>query len=110
MNGTPGATPEAACSLGTGELADRSHEFRRLAAGALLGRERTADGLVLRFQALTGVEDALRDLARREKECCPFFESAIERHAGEVRLGIRAPAAAQAIVDSIYAAAGAARP
>ena len=53
----------------------RLAEYQRLFGQALVGRERTADGVV-RFQlrADDGIEDWVRDLAAREKACCAFFD------------------------------------
>lgn len=62
-----------ACTLNAGQMGDRLDEFRALFAASLRGKETTADGIRLRFAATAGVEAEVRDLARREQECCPFF-------------------------------------
>jgi hypothetical protein len=101
-NGVP-----IACSLGAGELRERQTEMRALAARALVGSERTAAGAVLRFRASSPeVDAAVRDLARREKECCPFFEFAIEATAETVRLEVSAPAEAGPVLDALIATIG----
>jgi hypothetical protein len=56
---------------------ERMREYRRLFAQALVGRERTADGIRLRFRAGDGIEGWVRDLAAREKACCPFYDFSI---------------------------------
>ena len=60
-------------------------EYRRLFGQHLAGRSRTADGISFRFRAGPGFEDWVRDLARREKECCGFFEFTVTAHGQEVR-------------------------
>jgi hypothetical protein len=94
-----------ACSLGTAELRDRQLELRDLAARALIRCERTAGGAVLLFRETSGeVEFAVRDLARRESECCPFFDFVIESTAETVRLEVDAPEEARSFVDALVAA------
>jgi hypothetical protein len=81
------ATPPVACSLsGTpGALAERVAEYRRLFGRHLAGRSRTASAVSFWFRAGPGVEDWVRDLARREKECCGFFEFTVTAGRGEIR-------------------------
>ena len=81
------ATPPVACSLsGTpGAFAERRAEYRRLFGLHLAGRSWTAAGISFRFRAGPGVEDWVRDLARREKECCGFFEFTVAADGQEVR-------------------------
>lgn len=93
-----------ACSLDAADLADRTGEVRRLAARALVGRERMPEGQVLRFRDSGGIEAELRDVIAREKACCPFFEFALERRDGELRLEVRAPEAARPLIDSLFTA------
>jgi hypothetical protein len=50
---------------------ERRNEYRRLLGRAV--RERTATGIRFWFPAEPGVEEWVRDLAAREKECCPSF-------------------------------------
>lgn len=64
--------------------AERLAEYERLYTEALIGRERTDDGIRFRFRALPGLEERVRDLAAREKACCAFFSFAITVHGDEV--------------------------
>jgi hypothetical protein len=64
---------------------ERLREYQRLFARALIGRERTSDGIRFRLRADDGVEAWARDLAAREKACCAFFDFTISRHGDEVR-------------------------
>jgi hypothetical protein len=63
---------------------ERMMEYRWLFAQALLGRERTGEGIRLRFRAGDGVEAWVRDLAAREKACCPFFDFTVSTERDEV--------------------------
>ncbi len=60
-------------------------EYRRLFAGHLAGRSRSGAGLRFRFRAGPGVEDWVRDLARREQECCAFFDITVTADGQEIR-------------------------
>jgi hypothetical protein len=64
--------------------ADRIAEYGRLFTGSLLGRSRTSAGIRFRFRADPGLEDWVRDLARREKECCQFFTFDVQARETEV--------------------------
>ena len=73
-----------ACTLDTTGLAARLAEFAQLFRGALVGRDTTPDGIRFRFASEPGVEQEIRDLARREQTCCSFFRFDIAVHGDEV--------------------------
>ena len=79
--------PPVACSLnGTpGAFGERMAEYRRLLGQHLAGHSRTATGISFRFRAEPGVEDWVRDLARREKACCGFFDFTVSTDGQEIR-------------------------
>ena len=83
----PQMPPPVVCQLSStpGALAGRMDEYRRLFRQHLAGRSRTAAGIRFRFRAGPGVEDWVRDLARREKECCAFFDFTVTADGQEVR-------------------------
>ncbi|WP_395108305.1 hypothetical protein [Actinomadura sp. SCN-SB] len=67
---------------------ERMAEYERLFTQALIGREKTEQGIRFRFRAEQGIEDWVGDLAAREKACCPFLTSTITRSADQVRWDI----------------------
>ena len=73
-----------ACTLDETGFTLRMEEFAQLFRDALVGREPTADGIRFRFALSPGVEDQIRDLARREQSCCSFFDFTIAVHSDEV--------------------------
>jgi hypothetical protein len=83
----PQPAPPVVCDLsGTpGAFEDRMAEYRRLFGQHLAGRSRTAAGIRFRFHVAPGVEDWVRDLARREKACCGFFDFTVTADDQEVR-------------------------
>jgi len=83
---------------------ERMMEYQRLFAQALIGRERTAEGIRFRLRADDGIEAWVRDLAAREKSCCPFFEYGITTDVDEVRWDVSVidDEIARAILDEFY--------
>jgi hypothetical protein len=83
---TSSPTPPVVCDMtdAPDTAAERLAEYERLFAEALIGRERTDDGIRFRFRAVPGLEEWVRDLAAREKACCAFYSYIIRVHDDEV--------------------------
>jgi hypothetical protein len=83
---------------------ERVMEYQRLFAQALVGRERTAEGIRFRFRAADGVEAWVRDLADREKACCPFYDYRVTTDGDEVHWDATVidDDIARAILDEFY--------
>src|SRR5262245_5803071 len=83
---------------------ERMQEYQRLFAQHFVGRERTAAGIRFRFRADEGVEAWVKDLAAREKACCPFFDFAIASDAEQVHWDawVVDDDIARAILDEFY--------
>jgi hypothetical protein len=105
------AVPVACGLSGTpGAFADRMAEYRRLFARHLAGRSETGTGITFWFRAGPGVEDWVRDLARREKACCAFFDFTVTADGQRVRWDVAVPddeAARQVLAGFYRLAAGA---
>ncbi len=84
---------------------DRLREYQRIFSQALIGRERTADGIRFRFRAQPGIAASVRELAAREKACCAFFTFSITTLGEEVRWDatVTDDDIARAILDEFYA-------
>jgi len=103
----PAPTTPIVCDM-TGALdtgPDRLREYQRIFSQALIGRERTADGIRFRFRAQPGIAASVRDLAAREKACCAFFTFSITTLGEEVRwdASVTDDDIARAILDEFYA-------
>jgi predicted HAD superfamily Cof-like phosphohydrolase len=102
----PASTP-VACDMSHGRdtPAERLAEYHRLFGRTLAGRERTAAGIRFRFRAGPGVEEWVRDLAAREKACCPFFGFDITADGAEVcwDAAVSDSDAARAVLEEFYA-------
>ncbi len=98
--------PPVACDMSAAAdtPAERRAEYQRLFAKHLAGRQRTGTGIRFRFAAGPGVEAWVRDLAERERACCPFLRSSVTAVGQEVLWDIAAidDAAARRILDDFY--------
>jgi hypothetical protein len=83
------------CTLDGAELANRLGEIDRVIEWALVDRRDDADGMELSFDR--GAAAAVRDLVRRERECCGHLELAVEETDENILVAIRTrPASANA--------------
>ncbi|HUY44278.1 MAG TPA: hypothetical protein VMV92_00915 [Streptosporangiaceae bacterium] len=77
---SPQQRPPVVCDMTSAPdtPAARIDEYRRLFTQSLLGRSRTGNGITFRFRADPGLDEWVRDLARREKACCAFFHFTVK--------------------------------
>jgi len=90
-----------ACTLTGTRYGERLDSIAELAREGLRGWRRNDLLLELRYRAAVG--DRVRELARKEAECCPFLALQVSEGDGEVCLTITAPEAARDLVDSLFA-------
>jgi hypothetical protein len=82
---TTAGMPIACDMTGAPDTAEeRMAEWGRLYAQSLVGRERSAAGIRFRFRVGEGVEAWVRDLAARDKACCPFLDFTVTTADGQV--------------------------
>jgi hypothetical protein len=100
------SVPEA-CTLPTAERPLRLAEFDDLFATALRGQQRLSPTR-LRWRLDPAAEQAARDLAGRESECCSFFSFTFAPADGAVQLDVAVPEAHADVLDALAnrAAAG----
>jgi hypothetical protein len=104
---TPAAATPIVCDMtgapDTGP--ERIAEYQRLFAQALIGRDRTPQGIRFRFRAEDGIEPWVRDLAAKEKACCAFFTFTVTRAGEEVLWDATVvdDEVARAILEAFYA-------
>jgi MerR family copper efflux transcriptional regulator len=95
--------PPVACSLGSGDMATRSDEWRAL-LGGVTDRQPLPHGLRL----VLGPDAPLAQIARltlAERECCPFLAFAITIDARGVALEVAAPAEGRVLLESVFGTA-----
>jgi hypothetical protein len=84
------ASVPVACSLTTAGLAEQAGRWARIAARAITGQTKTADGLRLVFRPEPGIEEELRALVAVETQCCPWATWTVRTYATELTLDVRA--------------------
>jgi hypothetical protein len=94
-------TPALACSLTASGRGRRAELVARLAADALIDRDRSGGLLLLRFRADAGVEARVREWAALEAECCPFLVLTVGVVGSAVTLRVEGPPEAASIIDDL---------
>lgn len=95
----------ASCSLTEEDAAQRNAESADVVERGLRHRERPSDTTVrLVFENRDGLDDDLRELARRESQCCGFFSFDIDVTDEDVLLQVNAPREKVAYLHSLYEA------
>jgi hypothetical protein len=94
-----------ACSLSAAEYAERLRAFRRLFAVSLQEVRREPSRLQLMLDAGTAGDAEVRDLLRREQECCPFFSFTVERTLGSIVVETVVPSGAEECLNDLQSLA-----
>jgi len=95
----------ASCSLTEEDAAQRNAEFADVVQRGLRHRERPSDTTVrLVFENRDGLDDDLRELARRESQCCGFFSFDIDVRDDDIVLEVAAPEDKINYLDELYRA------
>ncbi len=94
-------TAPVACTLSIGAFKARMADIAELNRDALRSQERDDLTLVLKY----GPEAAgrVRDMVRREQECCAFLDFVVTEHADGVFLRITAPEEARIAAETLFA-------
>jgi len=89
-----------ACTLGAGDARARFAWIAELNRDALRGYERRELSLELRYAKIA--IERVRELVRREQECCSVMTFGLREELTEVRLTITAPESAREAADSLF--------
>ena len=87
-----------ACSLDATSLAERLDEWRSLLASAVVSVEAHATSVRMVLDESEAALVAAASLGQREKQCCAFFEVAIELGPESRALTLRVPAGAETVL------------
>jgi hypothetical protein len=90
-----------ACTLSGEAQQDRRAWIATLVRDALRGSER--DDLTLRLRFAPEAVQRIQDMVRKEQACCSFLTFEMEERHQELWLIIRAPEAARAAADALFA-------
>jgi hypothetical protein len=76
-------------------------EFRRLFAASLQNSRREPTRLYMRLDGTTAREAEVRDLLRREQECCPFFSFDVQSAGDALMVEAHVPNGADECLDDL---------
>ena len=97
---TSSKTAPIACTLATADFKDRIAWIGELTRDALRRYER--QGLVLDLRYAPEAASRVREIVRKEQECCAFLTFEMLEELDEVRLTITAPAEATEAADLLF--------
>lgn len=89
-----------ACTLTGDDYACRTAWIRKLARDSLKCHVR--DGLTLHLIYAAHAGAKVREMMAKERICCAFLSFEMQDEADQVRLTIRAPEEARALVDTLF--------
>jgi MerR family transcriptional regulator, copper efflux regulator len=95
------AVEPIACALSAADAVTRRDEWSRFFAGDVTETVRTAHAARLRLQDRDGAILSAIELARREKECCAFFDFRLVVLPEAIWLEIDAPDQGAAMLDKL---------
>jgi hypothetical protein len=101
MDMTTPDTPPIACRLAPGDYLPRLAWIAKLARDGLRGAERRDFALELHYAP--EVADRVREMVRRERECCAFLTFDLQETSEEIQLIIRAPEEARGALGVLFA-------
>ncbi|MCW2768213.1 MAG: hypothetical protein JWO11_4172 [Nocardioides sp.] len=94
-----------ACTLPTAARPLRLAEFDDLFADCAVAVERDEDAVRVRLSGVAGLGERVRDLARRESECCSFFSFTLDGEDDDLTLVISVTPEHREILDALAARA-----
>jgi hypothetical protein len=89
-----------ACTLSAGDLPGRCAEWQAFYSSSVLSSERSPRTVRLHLDPSPASVAAARSLARREKECCAFFEFTLASEAGRPVMAVSVPPGAEPTLRS----------
>lgn len=100
METGPSTDAPIACTLESGDFKERLGWIAELNRAALLDTRREGMQLVLSYRP--DHADNVRELVRREQQCCAFLNFDLKEERGRVILAIEAPEGATEALDAIF--------
>ncbi|WP_163271066.1 hypothetical protein [Chelativorans alearense] len=100
MDATISEAAVIACTLETGEFRERLDWIAELNQAALLDCRREGPQLVLTYHP--DYAERVREMVRRERQCCAFLGFDLKEEKESVRLTIKAPRGMANAVDAIF--------
>src|SRR6185437_17082945 len=100
MNAHESPTEPIACTLGAGAYRERLAWIAELNRSALQSARREDARLILTYDPRVTVR--VREMIRREQECCAFLAFKLTEDEKELTLAVTAPQAARDALDALF--------
>jgi hypothetical protein len=91
---------QIACTLSAGDYKERLAQIAELAGDALLSH--VQEGPVLRLIYAASAADRVREMVRRERDCCAFLTFELREEGEQVIVTISAPEEARAAAETMF--------
>jgi hypothetical protein len=89
-----------ACTLSAADYRDRLRQITGLARDSLRSHDRKGLELTLRYDA--SAVDRVKEMVRREQECCPFLNFVVREEADQIVVSVTAPEKAGEAAETMY--------
>jgi hypothetical protein len=96
----PVSETPVACTLSSGNYKERLAQIAALARDALRGHER--EGLTLTLSYDAAAAERIREMVRREQECCAFLTFALSEKGDEIAVMISASEEARVAAETMF--------
>jgi hypothetical protein len=100
MNVRESSAEPIACTLGAGPYQERLTWIAELNRSSLRDAHREGARLMLAYDPRATVR--VREMSRREQECCAFLQFDLTEDENELTLAITAPEAARGMLDALF--------
>jgi hypothetical protein len=100
MNTQESSAEPIACTLGAGAYQERLAWLAELNRSALRGVYREGARLILTYDSIAAAR--VREMIRREQECCAFLQFELDEGENDLTLAITAPEAARDMLDALF--------
>jgi hypothetical protein len=100
MNAQESPVEPIACTLRAGAYQERLDWIAELNRSALRGVHREGARLILAYDPVAAAR--VREMVRREQECCAFLQLDLDEGENELTLAITAPEAAGDMLDTVF--------
>jgi hypothetical protein len=100
MNSAATTPQTIACTLSAGDYRDRLQQITGLARDSLISHDRKGLVLTLRYDA--SAADRVKEMVRREQECCPFLNFTVREETSQIVVNVTAPEEAREASETMF--------
>jgi len=98
----PGASRPLACALPANDFRDRVARIEAILREGLIEMTPLAEGVRGRFSASAKTEAELRNLVKREADCCAFLTMTVRSGDDDLFLEVTGPPQVQTLINELF--------